>query len=39
MRKLNWKNIVLAAIYLILGGVFLIHPEGVEDKLCYVLSV
>ena len=34
MRKLNWKKIVLAAIYLIPGGVFLIHPEGVEDKLC-----
>lgn len=38
MRKLNWKSIVLAVVYLVLGVVFLVPPEGVEEKLCYVLA-
>ena len=38
MRKINWKSILLALIYLLLGAMFLVKPEGVEDKLCYILS-
>lgn len=38
MRKLNWSTIILDLIYIALGVVFIIHPEGVESVLCYILA-
>lgn len=38
MRKLNWATIVLDLIYILLGVVFIIRPEGVESVLCYILA-
>lgn len=38
MKKLNWATIVLDLIYMALGILFIIHPEGVESVLCYILA-
>ena len=38
MRKLNWSGLLLDLIYIALGVVFIIHPEGVESILCYILA-
>lgn len=38
MRKLNWSSLILDLIYIALGVVFIIHPEGVENVLCYILA-
>lgn len=38
MRKLNWASLGLDLIYILLGLVFIIHPEGVESALCYILA-
>lgn len=38
MRKLNWTAIVLDLIYIALGIVFIVRPEGVESVLCYILA-
>lgn len=38
MRKLNWATILLDLVYIALGILFIIHPEGVESALCYILS-
>lgn len=38
MRKLNWSSLVLDLIYIALGILFVIHPEGVESILCYILA-
>lgn len=38
MRKLNWATIVLDLIYIALGVLFIVRPEGVESFLCYILA-
>jgi len=39
MRKLKWATIVPDIIYIILGVIFIIRTEQVEDYLCYILAV
>ena len=39
MKKLNWASIVLDLVYIALGIIFMIRPEGVESVLCYILAV
>ena len=38
-RKLNWATIVLDLIYIALGIIFIIRPDGVESALCYILAL
>ena len=38
MQKQNWSSFVIALIYMALGVVFIIRPEGVESILCYILA-
>ncbi|MBQ9015105.1 MAG: DUF308 domain-containing protein [Firmicutes bacterium] len=38
MRKLNWASLVLDLIYIALGVLFVVHPQGVESVLCYILA-
>ena len=38
MKKLNWPVIILDLIYIALGILFIIHPEGVESALCVILA-
>ncbi|MBQ9059888.1 MAG: DUF308 domain-containing protein [Firmicutes bacterium] len=38
MRKLNWASLVLDLIYIALGILFIVHPQGVESILCYILA-
>lgn len=38
MRKLNWASLVLDLIYIALGILFIVRPQGVESILCYILA-
>lgn len=38
MKKLSWAKIIMDLIYIALGVVFVIRPEGVESVLCYILA-
>ena len=38
MQKQNWSSFIIALIYIALGVVFIIRPQGVESMLCYILA-
>ena len=39
MKALKWTDLILNLIYIALGLLFMIRPEGVERFLCYILAV
>lgn len=38
MKKINWANILMDLIYLVLGVVFIVRPADLESKMCYILA-
>ena len=38
MQRQKWSQIVIALVYIALGVVFIIYPEGVESLLCIIMA-